>query len=254
MPAISRYLVVLPPARRPKSVGRTSLPFYIEKGATIWPLDGITADKARQLIKAGKLDPIYRKGVPVGDVPVPCEVAIKQALAVKVLGGAVFIRHTGRGKVPPGRYTLVAGGFAGETRLHTIHRCGDVGGLPTYSEEKFAPEEFGQGVVEVYGPGYGEGSVRFTAGSRDMRLVQSFPFGEPVATNDAKVSERALEYARGDRDFAAWLTEVDALCLRERMLSVFDLEDHTWRDDFDAGGDPEECFREFLLAQDIEVL
>lgn len=254
MPAISRYLVVLPPNRRPRTVGRSSLSFYVERGATVWPLDGITADKARQLIKAGKLEPLYQKGEPVGSTRVPCEVAVKKAIATKShgLGAHIYLFHEGGGKAPPGRYTLVAQGWEGEQRLFTIHRCGPYSDIPTYSLEKYLPEEFAHGKVEVYVQGSNDG-VRFTTGSIPLTLVEGFPFGEPRAKKPPSANARCLEYAKGDLEFASWLTDADVLCLKSRGVSIFDLGDFAWRDRFNDECSAEDAFADFAAEEGVEV-
>lgn len=64
--------------------------------------------------------------------------------------------------------------------------------------------------------------------------------------------ERAIEYAEGDADFAAWLSVVDAECLERVGLSIFDFEDVCWRDLYrDLEDMPSEAFAYF--AEEVGI-
>jgi hypothetical protein len=47
-----------------------------------------------------------------------------------------------------------------------------------------------------------------------------------------------LEYAGGDRDFAAFLLVADTALRTKRGVSIFDLPDYCWRDAYDDGLTP----------------
>lgn len=50
--------------------------------------------------------------------------------------------------------------------------------------------------------------------------------------------DRCLEYAHGDRKFAAWLRLVNALCAERYEVGIFDLPDYLWRDEYDNESAP----------------
>ena len=64
----------------------------------------------------------------------------------------------------------------------------------------------------------------------------------------ASVSEisRAAEYADGDAPFAAYLEKCDSICIGRIGLSIFDLEDIPWRDNFDDGVEPRDAVQELI--------
>src|SRR2546429_8225243 len=67
---------------------------------------------------------------------------------------------------------------------------------------------------------------------------------------DGEHGTRYLDYARGERGFAAWLLVADALCLRRIGVSIFHLSDWAWRDAYDSGEPPGAAVREALCADD----
>jgi len=60
-----------------------------------------------------------------------------------------------------------------------------------------------------------------------------------------KAKLRAAEYAGDDDRFGYWLLLVDRRLGRIIGLSIFDMEDHTWRDDYEAGMSPKDALEEF---------
>ena len=74
---------------------------------------------------------------------------------------------------------------------------------------------------------------------------------DKVAAGIAKVhadSHPALDYAGGDDNFALFLAVADNKCQRITGLSIFDLEDHPWCDEFDDGSSPSEALHGCLVA------
>jgi hypothetical protein len=55
-----------------------------------------------------------------------------------------------------------------------------------------------------------------------------------------------LRHAGEDRDFAAFLLVADALALRRKGISIFDLPDYCWRDVYDDGLTPAEALQAAL--------
>ena len=70
---------------------------------------------------------------------------------------------------------------------------------------------------------------------------------------DGERGARYLDYAGGDRGFAAWLLVADALCLRRVGVSIFDLSDWSWRDTYDSGETPGAAVRDALRADDTHA-
>ena len=58
---------------------------------------------------------------------------------------------------------------------------------------------------------------------------------------------RAEEYADGNKEFAAWLEEVDQIVQNKVPLSVFDLEDMLFFDSFEAGESAEDFIDEVVI-------
>ncbi|MEV6925502.1 hypothetical protein AB0M46_13530 [Dactylosporangium sp. NPDC051485] len=58
-----------------------------------------------------------------------------------------------------------------------------------------------------------------------------------------------LKYADNDRKFAAWLYMADYGCRRRAGVSIFDLADFCWRDQYDDEADPREALRAALAAE-----
>jgi len=59
--------------------------------------------------------------------------------------------------------------------------------------------------------------------------------------------DRATEYADGNVEFSEWLQAVDSIVSSRIGLSVFDLEDMMFRDEFDAGTCPEDFISETVV-------
>ena len=64
-------------------------------------------------------------------------------------------------------------------------------------------------------------------------------------------STRAQEYAENDLRFGLWLYYCDKRCQRLVGLSIFDLSDHTWRDDYDGGTSPKDAVTSLLENDDM---
>lgn len=60
------------------------------------------------------------------------------------------------------------------------------------------------------------------------------------------------DYADGDKEFAAWLLEVNAYVLEATTMSIFDAVDQPWRDWYDNGVDAHEIGPE-LAAHPQEI-
>lgn len=59
------YLAIMPRARKPKAVPKTSVAFYQKNAREFYEAPGMTAAEARQAIKDGHLQPTWIKGEPV---------------------------------------------------------------------------------------------------------------------------------------------------------------------------------------------
>lgn len=57
---------------------------------------------------------------------------------------------------------------------------------------------------------------------------------------------RAMEYANGDLAFAAWLMIIDNHLKSKIGVSIFDLDDNMWRDEYDDGTHPIAALEAFL--------
>ncbi|MDT5024258.1 MAG: hypothetical protein QOE61_684 [Micromonosporaceae bacterium] len=73
------------------------------------------------------------------------------------------------------------------------------------------------------------------------------------AVLDSQRGTGCLNYADGDRGFAAWLLVADVTCTRRFAVSIFDLVDWSWRDAYDAGEQPESALRDALEADGVVV-
>lgn len=62
---------------------------------------------------------------------------------------------------------------------------------------------------------------------------------------------RCLDYARGDREFAAWLLVAEVTCRHDTGLSIFDLADWTWRDAYEDDVPPLDALQDALAADGI---
>lgn len=67
---------------------------------------------------------------------------------------------------------------------------------------------------------------------------------------DSPRGRQYLDYAHGDRGFAAWLLVADATCIRRLGVSIFDLSDWAWRDAYDDGETPGQALRDALRVDD----
>lgn len=60
-----------------------------------------------------------------------------------------------------------------------------------------------------------------------------------------------LDMAHGDESFALWLVMADSRCSRLIGLGIFDIEDYTWADEYEAGSSPSEAVVEALRSDDL---
>jgi hypothetical protein len=84
-----------------------------------------------------------------------------------------------------------------------------------------------------------------------MTFIDTIPENQKtriLANFDALGAEH-LAYARGDRDFAVWLYIADRGCRSRTGVSIFDLADFCWRDQYDDDATPKEAVREALAAE-----
>lgn len=58
---------------------------------------------------------------------------------------------------------------------------------------------------------------------------------------DKPFGERARKYMGEDREFGAWLVLVDAIIMDKLGVSMFDLADRTWHDNFSDEMSPAEA-------------
>ena len=59
-----------------------------------------------------------------------------------------------------------------------------------------------------------------------------------------------LEYADGDKDYAAFLLTADAIAYKRLEVSIFDLPDACWTDHYQDGMTPGEALR-VVLENDV---
>jgi len=59
------------------------------------------------------------------------------------------------------------------------------------------------------------------------------------------------DYAGDDPEFRLWLLRVDAACGKRLQLSMFDLADFCWRDEYDADAAPREALSAAIAAEGL---
>ena len=65
-----------------------------------------------------------------------------------------------------------------------------------------------------------------------------------------------LEYAGGDKEFAAFMKKVDSMVVAKIELGVYDLPDYAWRDLYDSNPDDktlDDAIEDWLFEEGIYV-
>lgn len=70
------------------------------------------------------------------------------------------------------------------------------------------------------------------------------------AANDP-TTKAAKDYCGGDERFGLWLLLCSLVCARKTGVTIFDLEDFMWRDEYEAGASPKSATRSALAASEV---